>query len=94
MIKKEDLSEYKINSEDLVSIKTMGHIYEICYLQKRNNKITTRLIDKDHYMFLNSGEIKNCKHIDNRAESKFQVGQSLKRLRDYINTNVVLTRLN
>ena len=89
MIKKEDLSEYKINSEDLVSIKTMGHIYEICYLQKRNNKITTRLIDKDHYMFLNSGEIKNCKHIDNRAESKFQVGQSLKRLRDYINTNVV-----
>ena len=89
MIKKEDLSEYEINSEDLVSIKTMGHIYEICYLQKRNNKITTRLIDKDHYMFLNSGEIKNCKHIDNRAESKFQVGQSLKRLRDYINTNVV-----
>lgn len=89
MIKKEDLSEYEINSEDLVSIKTMGHIYEICYLQKRNNKITTRLIDKDHYMFLNSGEIKNCKHIDSRAESKFQVGQSLKRLRDYINTNVV-----
>lgn len=89
MIKKEDLSEYEINSEDLVSIKTMGHIYEICYLQKRNNKITTRLIDKDHYMFLNSGEIKNCKHIDNRAENKFQVGQSLKRLRDYINTNVV-----
>lgn len=89
MIKKEDLSEYEINSEDLVSIKTMGHIYEICYLQKHNNKITTRLIDKDHYMILNSGEIKNCKHIDNRAESKFQVGQSLKRLRDYINTNVV-----
>ena len=72
MIKKEDLSEYKINSEDLVSIKTMGHIYEICYLQKRNNKITTRLIDKDHYMFLNSGKIKNCKHIDKMTEKKIK----------------------
>lgn len=89
MIKKEDLSDYSIGTEDLVSLKTMGHVYEICYLQKRNNEIKTQLIDKDHYMYLDSGEIFECNHIDNRAESKFQVGQSLKRLRDYINTNVV-----
>lgn len=89
MIKKEDLCDYSIGTEDLVSLKTMGHIYEICYLQKRNNEIKTQLIDKDHYMYLDSGEIFECNHIDNRAESKFQVGQSLKRLRDYINTNVV-----
>lgn len=67
----------------------MGHIYEICYLQKKNNKITTKLLDKDHYIYLDTGEIFECNHIDNRAESKFQVGQSLKRLRDYINTNVL-----
>lgn len=91
MIKKEDLSDYSIGTEDLVSLKTMGHIYEICYLQKKNDKISTQLIDKDHYMYLDSGEIFECNHIDNRAESKFQVGQSLKRLRDYINTNVVDT---
>lgn len=89
MIKKEDLSDYSIGTEDLVSLKTMGHVYEICYLQKRNNEIKIQLIDKDHYMYLDSGEIFECNHIDNRAESKFQVGQSLKRLRDYINTNVV-----
>lgn len=89
MIKKEYLSDYSIGTEDLVSLKTMGHVYEICYLQNRNNEIKTQLIDKDHYMYLDSGEIFECNHIDNRAESKFQVGQSLKRLRDYINTNVV-----
>lgn len=89
MIKQEDLKEYSIGNEDLVSLKTMGHIYEICYLQKRNNVISTQLIDKDHYIMLDSGEIKLCNHIVNRAENKFQVGQSLKRLRDYINTNVV-----
>lgn len=89
MIKKEELSDYSIGTEDLVSLKTMGHIYEICYLQKKNNKISTQLIDKDHYIYLDTGEIFECNHIDNRSESKFQVGQSLKRLRDYINTNVV-----
>lgn len=89
MIKKEELTDYSIGSEDLVSLKTMGHIYEICYLQKKNNKITIQLLDKDHYIYLDTGEIFECNHIDNRAESKFQVGQSLKRLRDYINTNVL-----
>lgn len=89
MIKKEELTNYSIRSDDLVSLKTMGHIYEICYLQKKNTKITTQLIDKDHYFCLESGEVFKCKHIVNRSESKFQVGQSLKRLREYINTNVL-----
>lgn len=89
MIKKEVLTDCSIGTEDLVSLKTMGHIYEICYLQKKNNEIKTQLLDKDHYMYLDTGEIFECNHIDNRSESKFQVGQSLKRLRDYINTNVV-----
>lgn len=91
MIKKEELTDYSIGREDLVSLKTMGHIYEICYLQKKNNEIKTQLIDKDHYMYLDTGEIFECNHIGNRAENKFQVGQSLKRLREYINTNVVDT---
>lgn len=89
MIKKEELFDYSIGREDLVSLKTMGHIYEICYFQKKNDKIIVQLLDKDHYMYLDTGEIFECNHIANRAENKFQVGQSLKRLRDYINTNVV-----
>lgn len=89
MVNKEDLTYYSINDEDLVSLKTMGHIYEICYLEKRNNKISTQLLDKDHYLNLDTGEIFECNHIENRADNKFQVGQSLKRLRDYINTNVI-----
>jgi len=89
LIKKEVLTDCSIGREDLVSLKSMGNIYEICYLQKKNCKVTTQLLDKDHYFSLKTGEIFECNHIDNRAENKFQVGQSLKRLRDYINTNVV-----
>lgn len=89
MIKKEELIDYSIGSEDLVTLKSMGNIYEICYIQKRNNKITTQLLDKDHYFNKETGEVFECNHIKNRSENKFQVGQSLKRLRDLINTNVV-----
>ena len=90
MVKKEELIDYSIGSEDLVTLKSMGNIHEICYIQKRNNKITTQLLDKDHYFNKETGEVFECNHIKNRSENKFQVGQSLKRLRDLINTNVVI----
>ena len=40
-------------------------------------------------MVMATGEIKQAQHIESRADNKLQVSQSLKRLRDYINTNVV-----
>ena len=77
-----------IGQEDLVCVKKMNHIYELCYLQHRNQQPHIQLLDKDNYVLLSTGEVKECKHIDNRSENKLQVSQSLKRLRDYINANV------
>lgn len=78
-----------INEHFLVSVKKMGSIYELCYCEHKNNKATIQLLDKEHYTKLSTGEVFECKHISNRADSKAQISQSLKRLRDYINTNVV-----
>lgn len=93
MIKKEVSQDKHLSPYDRVSLKTMGNIFEVCYMQKKNNRIYTQLIDKDHYIdlrtFEDTGEVFECNHIENRSQSLFQVGQSLKRLRDYINTNVV-----
>lgn len=89
MITKEKIDNCVIDKNFIVSYKSMGNITEICYAKKRNFKISTRLINKDEYVYLPTGEILNCKHIQNRSENVFQVGQSLKRLRDYINTNVI-----
>lgn len=93
MIKKEISQDKYLCPYDKVSLKTMGNIFEICYLENKNHKIYTRLLDKDHYIdlrtFEETGEVFNCNHIENRSQNVFQVGQSLKRLRDYINTNVV-----
>ena len=83
------LQDTTIGQEDYVCVKKMNHIYEICYLEHRNTFCPIQKLDKDSYIVLNTGEVKDCNHIENRAENKLQVSQSLKRLRDYINTNVV-----
>lgn len=83
------LQNTSIGHEDLVCVKKMNHIYELCYVEHRNTSLSIQLLDKDNYIVLSSGEIKKCNHIENRSENKAQVSQSLKRLRDYINTNVV-----
>lgn len=88
------LKNYKDNFDmpinAIVTFKTMGNIYEIDYCSKKNYAPTIQLLDKNHYVDLKTGEVKDCKHIENRSQNKFQVGQSLKRLRDLINTNVTI----
>lgn len=81
--------ELEIKREQFVTLKSMGNIYEITCASKRNGSINIQLLDKDNFVDLRTGEVKACNHIDNRSENKSQVAQSLKRLRDYINTNVV-----
>lgn len=88
-MKIEVVEDTSIGQEALVCVKKMNHIYEICYLEHRNNKNPIQLLDKDNYILLSTGEVKECNHIENRSDNKLQVSQSLKRLRDYINTNVV-----
>ena len=85
-------NDFKMLEGALITFKEMGNIYEIDYCSRRNIIPNIRLLDKDHYLNIKTGEVIDCKHIENRSENKFQVGQSLKRLRDLINTNVVDTR--
>lgn len=88
------LKDYELPEYCVVKLKEMGNIYELSYSEHKNSFCAIRLIDKDHYVKIDydTGEISDayeCNHIKNRSESIFQVGQSLKRLRDLINTNVV-----
>lgn len=81
-------SRFDIPEEVLVTLKDMGNVKEICYQNKINSGILIKKLNNNEYIYLPTGEIKECNHIENRSQSLFQVGQSLKRLRDYINTNV------
>lgn len=78
-----------ISDRDIVCLKQMGNVSEITFVQHRNSKQTIKKIDNDSFIVLSTGELKEVNHISSRADNKAQVSQSLKRLRDYINTNVV-----
>lgn len=78
----------KIEDYQLVSVKKMGNIIEICHCEKRKTTASIKLIDKNHYLNVKTGEVFECNHIENRANGKAQVSQSLKRLREYLNTNI------
>ncbi len=85
----ESVNSYKITGNKTVDLKTMGWNYQITYIEHRNTKQNILRIDKDHYKNLKTGEIKEVKHKESRADSKNTVRNSLKKLREIINTNVV-----
>lgn len=85
------LDNYSIDEKDIVCVKEMGNVVEITYLQHKNNGQTIKKLNNDEYMVMATGEVKQAQHIESRADNKLQVSQSLKRLRDYINTNVTDT---
>lgn len=70
-----------------VTLTVMGDIFEIRY-QAKANEPKIRKYDKDHYIDLRTGEFCEFNHSTTRAEDMGSLAQSLKRLREIINTNV------
>ena len=75
------------NGDAPVTIKYTGNITEVSYAQ-RDSECSIRKLDKDHYIALETGEVKDFQHGINRASNLTTVAQSLRNLRDIINTNV------
>ena len=76
-----------IKPVDLVTVTRMNHIVEIQYMEKRNVKNHIKKLDKDRYIELSTGEIKEFNHIENRSESFNSLRQTFKKLRYLINNN-------
>lgn len=77
----------KIKSFDMVQLTEMGNISEIRY-KTTNTEIQIQKYNKDHYIDLRTGEFCNFNHNTTRADDMGSVAQSLKRLREIINTNI------
>lgn len=70
-----------------VRVTAMNHIVEVQYMQKMNRKNNIRKLDKDRYVDLRTGEIKDFEHIENRQGSLNSLRQTFKKLRYLINAN-------
>lgn len=71
-----------------VKVTTMGHIIETQMMQKKNFGSVIQNIDKDHYLDLRTGELKEKQHIEHRGEDAYSMRKTLKRIRELVNTNV------
>lgn len=87
-IKKAEKTLHPPNGDAPVTMKCTGNITEVSYAQ-RDSECNIRKLDKDHYITLETGEVKDFQHGINRASNLTTVAQSLRNLRDIINTNVI-----
>lgn len=71
-----------------VRLKRMGNIYEIRHMTHKPT-MPIKKLDKDYFVELGTGEVNEFKHAERRIDSLSGVAQSLKHMREYINTNVI-----
>jgi len=84
---KKEKSEVCILPDDIVTVTKMNHLTEIQHMAKMNNSATIKKIDKDNYIDLSTGEIKQYTHIENRSESYNSLRQTFKKIRYLVNNN-------
>lgn|SRR5574337_68457 len=80
---------YCIQPNDIVTVTKMNHLTEIQYMEKMNRTASIRKLNKDEYVLLETGEIKQFEHTENRSESYNSLRQTFKKIRYLINNNFV-----
>ena len=84
---KEEEQSVFIASDEVVTVTRTNHIVEVQYMQRMNRKARIKKLDKDTYLYIDTGEIKKFNHIENRSQSFNSLRQTFKKLRYLINNN-------
>lgn len=78
-----------IGENDVVKVTKMNHIIEVQHMEKMNRKANIKKLDKDTYVELATGEIREFERSENRQQNYNSLRQSFKKLRYLINNNFV-----
>lgn len=79
---------YRPNSEELVKVTSCGYMTDILYSTHRSKGPVIRKIDKNFYVDLRNGEVKEVHHNEKRCDDMKSVARSIRDIRNYINANV------
>lgn len=71
-----------------VTVKLCGNVIEVRYVRS-TSPMAIKKLSAEKFIDLRTGEVKEICHTENRAEDKASVAQSLRKLRDLINANLV-----
>lgn len=80
-------NEFTIGAYEPVTVTQMGHLVEVQHMQRKNTKAHIRKIDKDTYVELATGEIKEFKKSETRGDNFNSLRQTFKKMRYLINNN-------
>lgn len=78
---------FSIPKNAVVKITRMKHIIEVQYMEKMNRTNHIKKLDKDRYVDVTTGEIKDFEHSETRQDNENSLRQTFKKLRYLINTN-------
>lgn len=84
-----DDREVVINPNEYVTVTAMNHIVEVQHMEKMNSKANIKKLDKNTYVDIGTGEVKEFKHSENRKDNYNSLRQTFKKLRYLINNNFV-----
>lgn len=88
-MEKRSSDKVSIPKNALVKVTTMNHIIEVQHMEKMNKSNHIKKLDKDRFLDLNTGEIKEFVHGENRKDSFNSLRQTFKKMRYLINNNFV-----
>lgn len=89
-MRKEEIKDFTINGNSLVTVTKMNHITEVQYMQKRNNKAIIKKLNDKEYVLLETGEVKEfMQHADTRTAHLNSLYRTMKQMRYLINHNFV-----
>lgn len=76
-----------VSKKDTVTVTKMNHIVEVQHMEKMNRRNNIRKLDKDRYLEISTGEIKEFEHSETRKDNENSLRQTFKKLRYLINNN-------
>jgi len=77
-----------IDNNKMVRVKKMNHIVEVVSIQSATNGLNKiHKLSKTHYVFKDTGEIKEYKLSKNRGQNIAGLKKSFRKIRDLINNN-------
>lgn len=83
----EKTEEYIIPDYARVKYMDLKGIVKVQYMEKMNTECPVRIIDKDHYCLLETGEVFEIDHSKNRVDDYVSLRRTFRNLSDDINMN-------
>ena len=84
-----NIENFSVCDYSLVKYTKMGNITQVVSLAHKNNACPIKKLNRDEYVLLDTGEVLECEHIENRGQNINTIRYSISKLRNLINNNFI-----